>query len=599
MSDLTIQNPYRFKLPLMQAKFFERYFRAIIKLRLRQNWVPGLGGVTSMSFIHLLNRGGQIQGQLHGVVKMGPSYMIQREKLAYEEHIENNLHRATSIINYAVDRTGQWGGLYYRLTGKDIKKIQSLSEFLEEREGDQIQKALNTLDGRLTGLWSNKRPQQGFIFRLSYDYLLPVNFVIEPVEQRDAQVNLTPKQIAMHGYTPQLEDILELRDFIITEIEPQLDAKVTHLTLNCPTDKIKPNHYRIRLVLPSTHPFLQQAKIDQLMPEPFTGRVKNTRDTVLRQEIGKLFAGPLNLDEKCLSHPTHQPGLQNPLLKLDESLSKTMLVQWAKIHGDLNIENILFDEFDELYIIDFADAREDHILHDFLRLEAGIVTRLLPKAFAEAGWTPDKIYEFFEKLHQAASDTKPLRVNFPTQVAKYFEILTEIRLKAKSYLGTHNDYTDYLHGLLIYLMGALKFKNLDEIPGAKRIAFWGAATVANQVYGDPPNEACPKKNPVWVLPTIIGLTLATLLIGGFVYVCEGSLKCDPPPTPPPVTVPPTDPPTPIHEVETPPSVEPPPPPLPPPTVCPTTPISMALVSDPNSKDQFCMHIHEVKCTFLH
>jgi hypothetical protein len=55
-----------------------------------------------------------------------------------------------------------------------------------------------------------------------------------------------------------------------------------------------------------------------------------------------------------------------------------------------------------------------------------------------------------------------------------------IRKMASRYLFKPDDWEEYYQGLVLYLLGALKFKNLDlvlEAPLPKQVAFWGAATV--------------------------------------------------------------------------------------------------------------------------
>jgi hypothetical protein len=63
---------------------------------------------------------------------------------------------------------------------------------------------------------------------------------------------------------------------------------------------------------------------------------------------------------------------------------------------------------------------------------------------------------------------------------KPFAILCAIRRAAGSGLYDRDDYTEYYQGLILYLLGALKFANLDAVPEApfpKQVAFVGAATV--------------------------------------------------------------------------------------------------------------------------
>ena len=59
---------------------------------------------------------------------------------------------------------------------------------------------------------------------------------------------------------------------------------------------------------------------------------------------------------------------------------------------------------------------------------------------------------------------------------KPFTILSVLRKAARGGFYDPNDF-EYYQGLTIYLLSALKFKDLDEVPEAKRVAFLGAATL--------------------------------------------------------------------------------------------------------------------------
>jgi len=186
--------------------------------------------------------------------------------------------------------------------------------------------------------------------------------------------------------------------------------------------------------------------------------------------------------------------LPNPLAVLPDILSESRDVRVACIHGDLNLENILVDpEARDVRLIDFAMARRDHVLHDLLRLETGVVTWLLPEVLAEAGLPLETIHGLYEQLHCAARlfghFSAPQRLH--PALRKTFVILATIRKMAREYLFDPNDWREYYQGLTLYLLGALKFKNLDDMPQAplpKQVAFWGAAAIQKLLQEQPPRE---------------------------------------------------------------------------------------------------------------
>jgi hypothetical protein len=141
-------------------------------------------------------------------------------------------------------------------------------------------------------------------------------------------------------------------------------------------------------------------------------------------------------------------------------------------------------------LIDFAMARRDHVLHDLLRIETGVVTWLLPEVLAEARLPPESMDALYEQLHFAArrghsSASEKLK----PALRKVYVMLAAIRETAQEYLFTPGDWDEYYQGLTLYLLGALKFKNLDDAPQAplpKQVAFWGAAAI-QKLLQDPPH----------------------------------------------------------------------------------------------------------------
>jgi aminoglycoside phosphotransferase (APT) family kinase protein len=158
-------------------------------------------------------------------------------------------------------------------------------------------------------------------------------------------------------------------------------------------------------------------------------------------------------------------------------------VKVSTIHGDLNLENILVDpDTRHLSLIDFVTARQGHALHDLLRLETEVVTKLVSAALAEANLSLDVLQTLYEQLHRV--------IFYPRQyssqeyphpaLAKAWAMLVAIRKMARKCLFDPDDWREYYCGLTLYMLGALKFKNLDQLPTAplpKQAAFWAAATV--------------------------------------------------------------------------------------------------------------------------
>ena len=210
---------------------------------------------------------------------------------------------------------------------------------------------------------------------------------------------------------------------------------------------------------------------------PIEGVVTATRAELLRTLAQDALGQHVDLTADKLTLPAASTSLPNPLILLPDILRTACEVKVGTIHGDLNLENILVDpEARTVRLIDFALARQDHVLHDLLRLETGILTRLLPEELATAKVPPETIHNLYVQLHGAALPAGQFGVpkQLDPALKKTFVILVTIRKIARHYLSSPDDWGEYYQGLSLYLLGTLKFKNLDQL--TKQIAFWGAAT---------------------------------------------------------------------------------------------------------------------------
>ncbi len=231
------------------------------------------------------------------------------------------------------------------------------------------------------------------------------------------------------------------------------------------------------------------------------------------------------------SPTTSHATLPNPLAALPDLLAQPIPHRVATIHGDLNLENVLVDpDARTVRLIDFSLSREDHVLHDLLRLETGLVTRVLPGKLAAAGLGLPAVIDIYRRLHTAADagpgadvglgvdagpgadaglgvdagtafDVRPTvhagpaasagptvdalhpdAVSDPALQTVYIALVA-IRKAAIPLLADPADWREYLVGLAAYLVGAGKYRNLDA--PAKAAAFWAAAAALDLAVRHP------------------------------------------------------------------------------------------------------------------
>ncbi len=428
--------------------------------------------------------------ELPAVVKIAAIDQIKKEWRAYNEYIRDRLPDITEVRGEQVlPRNSTWGGLRYVFTGGGAFEVQSLLTYSREASAPELCSVLEEqLFKIMDQIWLHHRAQADFSMQASYDALLPVNLLIEPASPPPdvAWCLLKPhepidRQVAKNAF-------VKIEGFVITEV----DASRASVTLNLPAPTPGSGAaYRIRLCPVEA---IDQYCVGNVIA-PVAGKVLATRDDLLRDELRRALGSAFDLDHATITL-TDRAVLPNPLIALPGILDESRDVRVAAIHGDLNLENILIEPRGRnpaVYLIDFATAREDHVLHDLLRLETEIVTRIMPAALATAKLPAETICAFYERLHLATGYSDRLTTVKAPQSAleKPFQILIAIRKKAAQYLYDPTAWAEYYQGLTLYLLGALKFKNLEAV--SKQIAFFGAAEIQQLLKQPPRIEKPPRR----------------------------------------------------------------------------------------------------------
>lgn len=423
------------------------------------------------------------KAQLPAVVKVAPSGLIKQERDAYHNWVENTIPGIARIEYDPILLSDiQWGGLRYALIGGGIFKIQSLYEYYYEAG---IEDLVTVLEKRLFQImgqswWLDSQTQRNFQMQSDYDALLPVNLLIKYTDT-PADGDVTPIK---PNHVPTLPivagDYVHLTGFVVTEV----DEAQHQLTLNLahkPGDMLA-RSCRLRL---EGIPDIGRYKVGDAITST-CGQVVATRDDFLSQQasqaMGKTVHGSmeyLDLGEGL--------RLPNPLVAYQNLLYNFLTVRVSTVHRDLNLENILVDqETRDVSLIDFATVRRGHAVHDLLRLETEVMTKLVPEVMVKANLPLGTVHIFYEELHRATSYSSQLApLELPhADLEKPFKMLVAVRRMACQCLFDQNDWTEYYQGLTLYLLGALKFKNLDAT--SKQVAFWGAAVACDFVENPPP-----------------------------------------------------------------------------------------------------------------
>jgi tetratricopeptide (TPR) repeat protein len=411
--------------------------------------------------------------QLPAVVKFAAPSLIEKEWRAYQA-VRQMLYGMVEVQDKYIPTKGRWGALSYPLQGGGTFEVTSFYDYYHNAATADVITVLRRLFDMLGSIHNQHQPALEFPWRTSYDRVLPVNLLIE--------VASPPSSVPVQGVTARHstrvtvapDTWVRLEGFAVTKV----DLRKNTVTLNVPQSQNASGTFRVRAK--STGP-LQAYQMGEIIPT-LEGKVLSTRQSQLLTTCRSVLDRDIDAHTVAFQL-SDEVSLPNPLLRRSDTLNQYRSVRMSLIHGDLNLHNILVDpEIGEVSLIDIADAREDHVLHDFLRLETEVVTHLLPETLYEHNLQPaPTMFDLYGQLHCATFERQALvSPTIPGCLQKPFEVLVTVRQAAYRYFYSDSP-EEYYQGLLLYLTGALKFSNLDRSPTAplpKRAAFWAAAAVA-------------------------------------------------------------------------------------------------------------------------
>ncbi|MCB0208003.1 MAG: PD40 domain-containing protein [Anaerolineae bacterium] len=474
---LFIDNVKNIPLSAPEEQILKDMFAKFTRLVISGEFSGGFGGARVLQVIPVPGAKQPV------VVKLGPKDTIDREWQAFDKTLKGTLPNTLGVQGEPIS-IDNLGGLSYPLSGSGVFKVVRLEEYFKTRSLDDIRYTLDRLMKVLESMVRHNEVRGQHDMRLCYDLLLPLNLLIA---QESPPPGVT--SLVIDPNTPDTS----LRPDTYVRVEGfqvvKSDHKNQNVTLNVSKvqeeNEDKPaNTYQIRIQPVDTQLVPGYGKV---MP-PIEGRIVRTRAIHFQREIETAFDQSIDLTGPQV---TLLDGtiLHNPLEQLSHYLNDERYnIKWAKIHGDMNLGNVLVDvDTGDVNIIDYSEARADYALHDFLRLETDVVLKILLDVIDQPSIDLEvsTIKTFYQQLHWVTfyAGAAQLKENPREEnLVKPFEILRIIRKSAQRYLYNFEDYNEYYNGLIIYLLSTLKFK--ERIKITKRGAFIAAATLTGLIKNE-------------------------------------------------------------------------------------------------------------------
>ena len=470
-----IEDPRKIALPTPAEQILKKMFDAYQRVVIRKEFSGGRSGgyVIEVRPIRLDGT-----TELPTVVKLAAISLIEKEWLAYKTYIRYKLPNIAEARGKPVllPEIG-WGGLRYTLMGGGTFTVITLAEYMRRPDVSpaDVQAVLTRLFRMMHELWGPNQPSLEFQLQSSYDRILPANLLIRhlPGATETKPVRIEPNTLhTVKNLKPGTP--VRLEGFAISKVD-LIDQTVTLNQRETAANVVR----------------LQSSGVDQLATRTVGDVVNAIEGEVIEGRLNRLndeIRRALGDDRNPMGDSLTSAGkveLLNPVANLSTLLNKPRHVKVAPVHGDFNLGNILIEpDTGTVSLIDFSEARYDHVLHDCFLLETDVTIKLLPEIIHKHKLSLINVLaDLYWRLHATVFLTEPNSAAEPNSapllhpdLEKPLAMLTVIRQRARTYLYNFDDYSEYYQGLVIYLLGALRFRNLDSMPEhpvPKQAAFWG------------------------------------------------------------------------------------------------------------------------------
>lgn len=173
----------------------------------------------------------------------------------------------------------------------------------------------------------------------------------------------------------------------------------------------------------------------------------------------------------------------NPLYFMENTIPDNKDEKWnvylGSVHGDLNMKNVLMDEEENLWLIDFAMTGHSHILRDIAKLETVLKTEMIEME------STDRLLQLLELeklfLHPGRLSDIPLvpaTIDDP-DIEKAYTVISQLRRYADRVTVLDDDISQYYLALFYYTISIPAFVSVSD--HVREYAWITASLLCNRI----------------------------------------------------------------------------------------------------------------------
>ncbi len=410
------------------------------------------------------------------VVKLNDRRSVLHERRRYDLHVRHILppHAARLLDAPTVPDGTPYGGLKYSCPLPDVGEVVSLEELALQLRVDDVSHLIRGLFDKFGPTWwQQHQPYQFGVWR-EYEHVLPPALVVEALPHARLGATgrrLTPGDKWSRDNWVSPGEMVALHHFVVQKLDVEHDVLALAAGLQSQAVN-RASKVEVR-GLGLEPGFIDRGEV----MEELIGRVVNTREGLLWDAVLSLTP-PFAPDVDVIpSGDARVPDLPNPIKALSHLLERQVSGYLSTIHGDMHVRNVLVGQRNEPCLIDFAQAREGHVLFDWALLEVSLLVYVVAR-FAPSGW--DGAWQIVAALQALNQGGEVPFDRVSKEVGQALSMIQTVREVVRRCLYEENFWTEYDIALILLALRTLRWQTVSQ--DGRRVAFLMAGLALQAVH---------------------------------------------------------------------------------------------------------------------